>query len=441
MVTRDLTQMIATSGAQQAKIIPLERMNAIMVVSRDPALAARIRRWVPHLDANGPEQRKVYIYPVRNRRASEIASVLEGMFNSKNTSDPGSTPSAVAPGLSAEKIDMPPTGGGDAFHSGQGLAAKPASSPFGALSEAMSKPASVKDGLDGIAIRADIATNTLVVMCRQNDYRVIEWAIRNLDVLPAQVLIEVTIAEVRLNQSLSHGVSWFFQAGHHGIGSGSSGAAGGFTYTFGVPSAQVAIQALESITKVDIMAAPALTVLDNQTATLKVGDQVPIQTRSSQSVSTTDAPVVSDITLKDTGIILKVTPRVNASGLALLDIEQEDSDVVPTTSSNINSPTIRQRQINSSVAVQSGAEIVLGGIITSQREHDQGGLPFLNDIPIVGKALATSALDSDGRTELLVILRPTIMANQGEVAAVTQEIKRRMHETRDGAARCMVGPC
>ena len=427
VVTRDLSQMIATSGAPQAKIIPLERMNAIMVVSRDPALAARIRRWVPRLDANGPDQRRVYVYPVRNRRASEIASVLEGMFAAKGRSDTASTTSTVAPGSGTDRVDLAASGG-DASRFGTGTS-KASTSPFGALSEAMTKPAQAPQASEGIAIRADVATNTLVVICKQNEYSLVESAIRNLDVLPAQVLIEVTIAEVRLNQSLSHGVSWFFQAGHHGIGSGTSDASGGFTYTFGVPSAKVALEALESITKVEIMAAPALTVLDNQTAMLKVGDQVPIQTRSSQSVATADAPVVSDITLKDTGIILKVTPRINASGLVLLDIDQEDSDVVPTTTSNINSPTIRQRQINSSVAVQSGAEIVLGGIITRSKERDQAGLPLLNDIPFLGKTLATSAQDNDSRTELLIILRPTIMANQEEVGSVTQEIKRRMRET------------
>ena len=427
-VTRDISQMIATSGAPQAKIIPLERMNAIMVVSRDPALAARIRRWVPRLDANGPDQRRVYVYPVRNRRASEIASVLEGMFAAKGRPDAAGATSAVAPGSGTDRVDVLASSGGDASRFGA-TTSKASTSPFGALSEAMAKPAQAPQASEGIAIRADVATNTLVVICKQNEYSLVQSAIRNLDVLPAQVLIEVTIAEVRLNQSLSHGVSWFFQAGHHGIGSGTTDASGGFTYTFGVPSAKVALEALESVTKVEIMAAPALTVLDNQTAMLKVGDQVPIQTRSSQSVATADAPVVSDITLKDTGIILKVTPRINASGLVLLDIDQEDSDVVPTTSSNINSPTIRQRQINSSVAVQSGSEIVLGGIITRQKERDQAGLPLLNDIPFLGKALATSAQDNDSRTELLIILRPTIMANQEEVTAVTQEIKQRMRNS------------
>ena len=426
-VTRDLGQMIGTSGAPQAKIIPLERMNAIMVVSRDPALTARIRRWVPRLDANGQDQRRVYVYPVRNRRASEIASVLEGMFVPKGKTETATATSTVAPGLGTERVDLPTSGGGDASRLG-GTASKAGTSPFGALSEAMTRPTQASPMSDGIAIRADVATNTLVVICKQNEYGLIESAVRNLDVLPAQVMIEVTIAEVRLNQSLSHGVSWFFQAGHHGIGSSATDATGGFTYTFGVPSAKVALQALESVTKVEITAAPALTVLDNQTALLKVGDQVPIQTRSSQSVATADAPVVSDITLKDTGIILKVTPRINASGLVLLDIDQEDSDVVPTTTSNINSPTIRQRQVNSSVAVQSGAEIVLGGIITQQKERSQAGLPGLNNIPILGPALATSAQDSDSRTELLIILRPTIMANQEEVAAVTSEIKKRLRD-------------
>lgn len=186
------------------------------------------------------------------------------------------------------------------------------------------------------------------------------------------------------------------------------------------------MNALSSVTDVEVISSPALTVLDNQTATLKVGDQVPIATRSARSVIDPDSPIVNDIELKETGLILSVTPRVNAGGLVQLDISQEASDVVATTTSGIDSPTIRQRKINSSIAVQSGTEIVLGGLISSRKERSRSGVPFLKDIPVVGEAFTSNRVKDNGRTELLIIIRPIVMANKPDVVAVTQEIKSRM---------------
>ena len=283
-----------------------------------------------------------------------------------------------------------------------------------------------------VEIRADTATNAVVVVAKPSDYRVIESAIRALDVTPSQVLIEITIAEVRLNSDLRGGVRWYFQKGGHSVSltdnpSGSVAASNpGFNYVFGVPNARVALSALENVTDVEIISSPALTVLDNQAATLKVGDQVPIATRSARSVATADAPVVNDSQHKDTGIILTVTPRVNSSGLVQLDIVQEASDVVATTSSGIDSPTIRQRQITSSVAVESGSEIVLGGIITRSEQKGKSGIPLLKDIPLLGAAFTSSAVLDRNRTELLVILRPTVMSSSNDIRAVTAEIKARM---------------
>jgi general secretion pathway protein D len=249
-------------------------------------------------------------------------------------------------------------------------------------------------------------------------------------VLPPQVLIEATIAEVRLNAALRHGVRWFFRSGNHGFGltdgTGKPAVEPGLSYVFGTPNAQVALNALQTMTNVEIVSSPALTVLDNQTARLQVGDQVPIATRSARSVISPDAPIVNDIEFKDTGVILAVTPRVNASGLVILHIAQEVSDVVPTTTSNLNSPTIRQRRINSSVAVHSGTEIVLGGLIGATRNKAGQGVPFLMDIPILGEAFKSDSNREFVRTELLVILRPTVMGTRIDVENVTREIKARM---------------
>ncbi len=153
---------------------------------------------------------------------------------------------------------------------------------------------------------------------------------------------------------------------------------------------------------------------------------MPIATRSARGVENPNSPIVSEIQLKDTGIILNVKPRVNASGLVQLDISQEISDVVETTTSSIDSPTIRQRAITSNVVVQSGTEIVLGGLISSRREKSKSGVPILKDIPVLGEAFTSDAVNTSGRTELLIIIRPVVLKSTMDVNAVTSEIKARM---------------
>jgi general secretion pathway protein D len=439
-VSRDLGQMFG-DAAQTVRILPVERMNAIMVVSRNPDAIERARGWVERLDQAGQDQRRVYVYPVRNRRAAEIAKVLDGMLQGKARIE-GAQEALVAPGLTPIRTDIAVSGARGSFGTSP---ASDAGADFpreelngSVIPRAQQVSKQTKD--TGVEVRADTATNTLVVVSRPEDYRIVESAIRTLDVLPTQVLIEATIAEVRLNDTLRHGVRWFFQVGKHGFGLADSpfgrgeSALPGFTYSFGVPSAKIAISALEAVTDVEIVSSPALTVLDNQTATLKVGDQVPIATRAARSITNPEAPIVNDIELKDTGVILQVTPRVNASGLVMLDIKQEASDVVPTTSSTIDSPTIRQRQVTSSVAVESGAEIILGGIITRRHARGKDGVPFLKDIPLLGAAFTSNGGYDNGRTELIIIIRPVVMANSADVRAVTDEIKARMRGVGSGGS-------
>ena len=292
----------------------------------------------------------------------------------------------------------------------------------------------------GPRVTADISTNSVVVVANVEEWRVIEAALRRLDVMSAEVLIEATVAEVTLNDSLSHGVRWFFQKGPNSVSlTDSTGTLNttqpGFNYVFGLPNARVALNALETVTDVEIVSSPALTVLDNQTARLQVGDQVPVATSSAQSVVTTDAPLVTNIDYKDTGVILAVTPHVNASGLVMLDISQEVSDVVSTTTSTLNSPTIEQRRINSSVAVRSGMEIVLGGLISTNRTKENDGIPFLMGIPIIGNAFKSQATSTGTRTELLIFLRPTVMGTSTDIRNVVDEIKSRMSAVRGAMGR------
>jgi general secretion pathway protein D len=266
--------------------------------------------------------------------------------------------------------------------------------------------------------------------------------IRRLDVVPLQVLIEATIAEVTLTDELSYGLQFFLKQGSNIVEltkptirsaptNGTGGFADitsvfpGFNYVLTTANARVILNLLSSISHVDVVSSPQILVLDHQTAALQVGDQVPIITQSATSVLTTGAPVVNSIDYRNTGVLLQVTPRVNASGLITLEIDQEVSDVKPTTTSGIDSPTITERRIVSSVVTQDGETIALGGLILEKQGDVRSGIPLLSDIPVVG-ALFRSTTKTRGRTELLVLLSPKIIRNGREARDMTDELRNRM---------------
>jgi general secretion pathway protein D len=188
------------------------------------------------------------------------------------------------------------------------------------------------------------------------------------------------------------------------------------------------LQALSQLTRVQVLSSPNLLVLTNQPARIQVGDQVPIATASAVSTVTTGAPVVNSIEYRDTGVILGITPRVNASGLVLLDISEEVSNANSTTTSTISSPTISQRRVTSSIAVSDGQTIALGGLIQDSRSKGKNGVPFLQDIPVLGWLFGTHN-DSLTRTELIVLITPHVVRSSDDARAVTDELQRKVPMT------------
>jgi len=182
---------------------------------------------------------------------------------------------------------------------------------------------------------------------------------------------------------------------------------------------------LSTVTTVKVLSSPEVMVLNNHAATLDVGDQVPIATSSAISVQAGSAPLVSTFQMQDTGVILKVTPRVNQGGLVLMDIDQEVSASVPTTSSSIQSPTIQQRKVTSSIAVQDGQTVALGGLISDTRTDSHTGIPWLGDVPVVGALFSTTSNDVD-RTELLVLITPHVIRDQKTAQDVTDELRSKL---------------
>jgi general secretion pathway protein D len=184
------------------------------------------------------------------------------------------------------------------------------------------------------------------------------------------------------------------------------------------------VNALDNVTDVRVISAPKLLTLDNKTATLQVGDQVPIITQSATGVRDANDPtIVNSVQFRDTGIVLKVTPRIGKSGTVFVDVDQEVSSAIPTTTSGIDSPTIQQRKLSNSVAVQDGDSIALGGLIRQSETVGEGGVPLLKDVPLLGKLFSTTSETSD-RTELLIFLKPRIIRSPAAAREITDSLRK-----------------
>jgi len=294
-------------------------------------------------------------------------------------------------------------------------------------------------------IVADTRNNALLIYATAQEYELVEAALQKLDIVPLQVMIEATIAEVTLNDALKYGLEWFFDIGNHNVTFSTADVrtstpkpnnliftqVPGLSWLFATSDVRVVLHALTAITDVNVISSPTLLVLDNEPARLQVGDQVPIAVRSAQSLTDVDAPIVNEIEYRDTGVILDIIPRVNSSGLVLLDIIQEVSDVGATSSAAGTtvtegiSPTISQRRIASTVAVNSGETIALGGLIRDSNTETVTGVPLLSDIPILGNLFKTTT-DIKRRTELLVLLTPRVVRNSGDARTITEDLRRRL---------------
>jgi len=419
------------------RFVPIERLNAVLVISPQAAYIDRAETWIDRLDRGGEGAgRRIFVYRVQNGRAADLATVLSSIFEAGGggANAPGT---GVAPGLDqvalGDQTAEPPAGQAQAGEqAGDGAPpAQPAAGSSGPLS------LSGLAGIDSITesgnirIIADERNNALVVLATAAEYRMIEATLKRLDITPLQVLIEVTIAEVTLNDDLRYGLQWFFNSGNSGVtlSSLSTGAVAsafpGFSYVFAPGTTRIVLNALSEITDVRVISSPHLMVLDNQSARLNVGDQVPIATQSSVSVTDPSAPIVNSIEFRDTGVILEVTPHVNASGLVTLDVMQEVSDVTATTTSDLNSPTIQQRSLQSTVAVQGGDTIALGGLIQDRDEKSVSGLPFLSEIPVLGNLFKATG-NTQKRTELLVLITPRVVRDRREAREVTDELRERL---------------
>lgn len=382
---------------------------------------------------------------------------------------PASGVSGGGPGGSSPPLGMRP-GGGSGAGLGLGLGAGAPGYPPGgqdSLGQGLlgggGKSGSGPGILPNVRITADVTNNAVLVYANAESQRVVEQTIRQIDRPQRQIAIEATIAEVTLNDQLNYGVQFFLASRKgsvsntiSGVSSGGStggldlpatavdAAAGallgrvlpGFNFLIGSEnSPRVILDALHGVTDVKVLSNPSLVVLDNQAATLQVGDQVPFSTGTA-TVLTANNTVVNTIDYKNTGIILRVLPRANANGNIVLDIEQEISNVAAGSAASLT-PTISQRRVKSSISVTSGQTVLLAGLISESTSKTRQGIPVLDSIPGVGDAFANQNTQRT-RTELILFIRPTVIKDAVDAHVIAEEMRSKMNNRLVGTSNPVV---
>ncbi|MEM7400727.1 MAG: type II secretion system secretin GspD [Pseudomonadota bacterium] len=464
-VIQELNQIFGFSGeegqADVLRFVEIERLNAILAITPQRRYLNTVSQWVDRLDrVDNSIARTLHVYFVQHLRAGYLAQILSELFNADvSTQDANQQQAALAPGLAGGTIQSSGIGNSDSgFISGDadGISAgvpsgagaslpgslSPNSDRFSSSDQFNNDSNGSGNSNSAIKIIADEENNALVVKATKEEYQDIEEAIKRLDISPLQVLLEATIVEVELTGDLEYGTQWFFRNndidGNTGIGrlgdgvggadAGLTGAVtnGGFSYSL-VDSGGIVravLSALAQDDKMQVLSSPSLMVLDNHTASINVGDQVPVRTSESTNTGTSDL-VTSTIQFVETGVTLQVAPRVSQNGTVVMDIYQNIRTANPTTSSAIDSPTIDQREVSTSVSVPSGDTIVLGGLIQDTNSDGNIGVPGLRNLPVLGPLFGTTTKRSE-RTELLVLITPTAIRNAAEAREATLELREKL---------------
>jgi general secretion pathway protein D len=472
------------------KFQPVIRLNAIMVVSKKPELLRTAATWIKRLDHADTARTSVHVYRVKYGEARQIARVLTDMFIGSSSSGLlDSADNQIAPGSGAsttssgDRLSLNGNGNGNGSSPMSGFGARGASGAggmqgfgqgfgsssaagangagTGALDSRSSGSGSGQPVLQDVRITPDIVNNTLLIYADQANYRIIEATLLQVDQPQLQVAIDATIAEVTLNDQLNYGVQAYLTSRNLGLrpntGSilntqataapattvdsttGLASVTGsltnafinrafpGFNFLIGSETQpSLILDALHNVTSVKVLSNPSLVVINNQVATLQVGDVVPVSTGSA-TVLTTSNTVVNTIDYRNTGIILRVSPRISVNGNVRLEVEQEISNVSPETATSLT-PTVSERKVKSSISVATGQTVLLAGLISEQQNGTRTGLPLLDQIPGFGDAFGHQN-KSTMRTELIIFIRPQIIRDGSDAHVVAEELRSKLRGT------------
>lgn len=440
-----------TPSAGMFRFMPLEGANAVLVITPQPSYLDQIQQWLERIDSAG-EGSRLYSYELKYIKARDLAQRLAEVFGSNTSrgSDntggngnaslmPGSDPTTLSDSgmLNQDSLGQDGSYGGSSGVGGSG------GGGFN-LSQRRDGNGAVTLQIDGdrVGVAAVEETNTLLVRSSASAWKSIKDVVEKLDVMPMQVHIEAQVAEVKLTGKLSYGVNWFFEnavtdeaglvsaLGRQIWGDISGSIRGdgtGLGWTFLGKNAAAIIEALEEITDVQLLQTPSVLVRNNAEATLNVGTKIPITSVSVNSDTANNT--YSSVQYLDTGVILKVRPRVTKDGVVFLDLVQEVSSAgarpanCGTDNVTCNVP-IDTRRLKTEAAVQSGDTIMLAGLIGDSVDNGSSGIPYLARVPILGGLFGSKRQDTS-RQEVIILITPTIVRNPQEARNLTDEYGRR----------------
>ncbi|WP_295476438.1 type II secretion system secretin GspD [uncultured Pseudomonas sp.] len=475
----ELTKMFGPDSglptAGMVRFMPIERTNSIVAISAQPQYLSEVGDWIRTIDEGGGNEPQMYVYDVRNMKAADLAKYLRQIYGNGQIKDDSAA--RVAPGLRTRSLSSLNGSNGNSVGmgfngTGQGMGSASAMGLNGGnanlqgglqqsdadtdaeggdetadgtdstYGETAGTPSGASQRLDdSTRITAQKSSNQLLIRTRPAQWAEIESAIKRLDNAPMQVQIETRILEVNLSGELDLGVQWYLGrlAGNSGSNTvanaaGSQGALGGggaglgatdsLFYSFVSNNLQVALHALETNGRTQVLSAPSLVVMNNQQAQIQVGDNIPIsQTTVNTNVSNT---TLSSVEYVQTGVILDVVPRINPGGLVYLDIQQQVSDADNSAASDNNgNPRISTRSVSTQVAVQSGQTVLLGGLIKQDNSDTASSVPYLGRIPGL-RWLFGSTSKSKKRTELLVLITPRVVTSNSQARQVTDDYRQQL---------------
>ncbi|MBF0318799.1 MAG: type II secretion system secretin GspD [Nitrospirae bacterium] len=438
-----------TKDSLKMKYLPIERLNAILVVAPDEQYLKHFKKWVEIIDNvfEGAKPR-VYVYSLQNSQAEHIMSILSQIFTDSGTSkssqdktsgltttDKSTSTKSTTP-TSSLTTSTTKTDDKDKKDTKKSSSSSASASAINVSSSILVSP--------DTKIYYDDKLNALIIMALPKDYLYIEELIKKLDAVPRQVLIEALVVEVKLTDALKYGLQWFLAnnitVNNHkytgatmvevgdkiGLTSPLFSTTSGISYAVfnGAGLLSAMIQALSTETEISVLSSPNILVSDNNEAKIQVGEKVPIVTSDTNVTGTTN--IQRQYQYQDTGVILKVKPQINDSGLVKLDITQEVSDVSETlTTPGVDSPTINVRTVTTNLVVQDGSSIAIGGLIQDKITNVAQGIPFLSKIPIIGGLFGYKSKEHN-RTELMVIITPRVVKSLAEAATMTEAFKDKL---------------
>ena len=436
----------AAAGPNALKIIPVPRINGIIAIANSQAKVRRALNWIKRLDQASVTDPNVYVYAVQNGNATDLSKILRATFMDGAAASAGAS-ADVAPNKETMAVSMndgqsgqqqqqqqsqQQSDGGDNQKipdTGDVGLSDPTTGPEDPANLAASSASATR-------ITPNPSNNTIVIRATPQEYRKILAMLHQIDAPATQVLINTTIAEVVLNDELRYGVQAYLNNGDVGggfFGSDARRTRNGISLKPAIPGMnffvgaisdpQVVIDALSGVTKVRVVSSPSVLVLENETATIKVGDQVPIQT---QTLVTDGGNSMNSFEYRDTGVILKVKPRVNANGVVTIELGQELSAERPPDGVTVgNNPTFTQRSITSKVSVNDQQTVLLGGLISGREDGIRETVPGANKVPVLGNLIGTTD-NTAKRNELIIFITPKIIRNGEEAARESQELRDKM---------------